>query len=181
MKLIPILIMAALLAGCAPLISEESRRDVSAGLTYEMVMEQPERHIGKQIMLGGLIVGSKNTLAGGELEIRNYPLGGDEYPDDSQGSKGNFLALFSSRLEEEFDKPGTLVTVVGELKGVRTASSAGGTATLPLVAVRDIHIWLQEDPDNRPYLIPGTHRVDPYYNGHDSPMIFRPEGQVIRP
>jgi len=174
-------VLLVCLAGCTNVIRDEMGKGADSSVTIELLKESPSRYLGKLVMLGGMVAETRNTPDGGQLEIVQFPLADDGYPEKSQVTGGRFLATAPTLLEPLVYLPGTLVTLTGEFKGTRTRPLDEVSYTYPVVSIREIHLWQEDDEPQRPFGIPGTNLIDPYYYGHDVPMQFRPEGTIIRP
>lgn len=183
MRIVPVFftMMMIFLAGCAHVISEENRKSANTSITFEELKENPGKYTGSALMLGGAIAGVKNTQEGGQIEVIQYRLTDDGYPDEVQGSAGRFLATSPAHLDAELYPEGDLITVFGEAKGSRSPEADDAKAAYPVISIREAHVWLPEEKDKRPFHIPGTNLVDPYYHGIDAPQPNRYNGTVIPP
>lgn len=169
------------LAGCAHVISEENRKAADPGLTFGKLSENPEKFTGSLLMLGGAISGVQNTEEGGLIEVIQYQLTEDGYPDEGQGSSGRFLISSPVHLDTTQYPQGNLITVFGEAKGSRSQKAGEVTTVYPVISLREAHVWLPEEKDPRPFKIPGTNLIDPYYHGIDAPQPNRHNGTTLPP
>ena len=170
-KFITLILVNVLLwgvSGCAQIIGGNVAA-VQLSPSYAEIKEQPKRFLGKNAILGGSIVQLKNSADGGQLEIIEYKLNEDGFPDEAEGSAGRFLAISPTYLDESVYRKGELVTISGEVKGAKTAAFGESTYTYPLLSIREIRLWHHETKPATPYQIPGTNLVDPYYSGYDLP------------
>lgn len=183
MKIAPVWLTVLLffMAGCAHVISEENRKSVDASITFERLKENPGKFTGSTLMLGGIIAGVQNTQEGGQIEVIQYQLTDDGYPDETQGSAGRFLAASPAHLDAGMYPEGKLITIFGEAKGSRSLKSNDVNTVYPVISMREAHVWLPEEKDVRPFRIPGTNLVDPYYHGIDAPQPNRYNGTVTPP
>ena len=143
-----------LCAGCAHVISEESMRLVDRSLSFAMLKENPDRHVGSNVLLGGVIASVSNSKRLGELEVVQFELDSDYMPVESHHSGGRFLAQTDGFLDPLVYKPGRLVTIVGELKGHKTLPLDQVEYDYPIIGIREIYLWRQADVRSYP---------DPYY------------------
>lgn len=174
-------LLLSVFTGCAHVISEENRKIAALSVTFESLKENPQSYAGKVVVLGGVIAGVTNSTDGGQIEIVQYQLTEEGYPDEAEGSAGRFLATSPTFIDSLVYKKGSLITLAGEVKGTRVMPLDGGSLTYPVVSIRESHIWRPDEKQQRPFQIPGTDLVDPYYYGHDVPLRMRPEGTVIKP
>ncbi len=184
MKIIALLgtvLLLSALTGCTHVISEENRRVASLTINFETLQENPQSFAGKIVILGGVIAGVKNSTDGGQIEIVQYLLTDEGYPDETQGSAGRFLATSPTFIDNLVYKQGSLITIAGEVKGNRVLPLDEVSYSYPVVSIKESHLWPPDEKGQRPFQVPGTNRVDPYYYGHDAPFRVRPEGTVIKP
>lgn len=174
-------LLLLVLAGCAHVISEENRKTVDSSITFESLKNAPEKFFGARLMLGGVIAAATNSPEGGQIEIIQYSLTDDGYPDVAQGSAGRFLAASPTHLDTEMYPEGSLITVFGEAKGSRSLTVGDKKTAYPLISLRESHVWLPEEKHSLPFRIPGTNRVDPYYRGIDAPQPNRFNGTTSPP
>jgi len=175
-----ILSTALMLHGCSTIISEQSRRLVDTDANFSEVRESPETFIGKHVMLGGRIAGVKNTPEGGQIEIVQFDLGWNYYPEDKFISYGRFLATSSQYLERMIFREGMLITLVGEIKGKSKQRLDEIEYIYPVIAMREWHLWPDSGWDSS-YLPSPSPVYDPYYYGYGfEPYWFRPIGPPYR-
>lgn len=115
-KLSLILIMMTLL-GCAHVISKEIRGKADKGVDTEAVLKDPESYKGKFIILGGVIISSRNTDEGTYLEVLERPLDSLERPEATDKSRGRFIILHEGYLDSAVYSKGREITVAGEVMG----------------------------------------------------------------
>ncbi|MBT0664459.1 Slp family lipoprotein [Geobacter pelophilus] len=171
-----IAISIALLSGCVHVMDNSDPTLQVSPISYEELRDKPLAQLGKIVMFGGIIANVSNSTQGGEIEVLQYKLDDDGYPDDTQVSSGRFLATSPTLLDANSYPKGAQVTIVGEVKAERQVKTKWQTTHLPVIAIRQIHAWIPEEEKKMPFLIPGTTRVDPYYYGHDTPLPKRPLG-----
>ncbi len=180
-SILTILLMT--LTGCAHVISERSRSMVDPTITYAMLKGKPDAFVGKYVLLGGVIVGVKNTNTGSQLEVMEVALDEAGMPENTFRSEGRFLALSDSFLDSMIYKPDRLVTLVGEVKGKKIMPLDEIEYTYPVVAIKEIYVWKSYDYEKGyPYPAPSPYSFyDPYYYGYwPGPYWYRPLGPVYR-
>lgn len=173
--------VSLLLPGCTRVISEQSRKLVDTEAKFMQVREDPDKFIGKHIMLGGRIAGVKNTREGSQLEIVQFELTDSGVPEESFVSSGRFLAMTSEYLDATIFRKGMLVTLVGEIKGKKVQRIDEMDYVYPLVAMREWYLWKGSDWERGGYYPPPSPMYDPYYYGYGfEPYWFRPYGPPFR-
>lgn len=165
-----------MITGCAHIMSDENGTLAVSPVSYEEIRDSPSMHLGKIVLLGGIIDTVSNSVEGGVIEVMQYPLTDAGYPDISQGSSGRFLVTSPTTFESMEYPKAVPLTVVGEVKAAREVKSQQDTLRLPVISLRKSHIWRIEEEKIRPFTIPGTNLVDPYYFGYGSPSPKRPMG-----
>lgn len=184
-KLLVLPLLALLfLSGCAHVISEEARKQVDQSITFSKLRGNPDTFIGRNVMLGGMVAGVKNTKDGGQLEIVQFQLDDVGFPIESSHSGGRFLATSPDFVDAMIYKPRRLVTIVGEVKGKKTLPLDEAEYTYPVITIKEIYAWkLSETEKAFPYPTPAPYyNYDPYYYGYDVPPYwYRPLGPVFRP
>lgn len=141
-----IIASSVLAAGCSlyEVVPDRLEGQVREDLQYEEVQASPAAYTGELVVWGGEIV--KVTRRGGEteVEILQLPLDRTLRPIvEEAGSRGRFLAVDS---HDDIDDPslleeGTLVTVIGQVRGVATRQMDHGTYQAPEVIIRDMTAW----------------------------------------
>ena len=133
------------LAGCAPVISSQSLRLVDRGVSFAQLRQEPDRYVGRHLLLGGGIAGVRNTREGGELEIIQFATDEDGTIGDTTNSGGRFLVRSPDFLDPAVYQAGLLVTLVGVVEGKRKMLLGEVVYTYPVLALREIHIWRPEE------------------------------------
>lgn len=133
------------LAGCAHVVSDQSLRLVDRRVTFAELREDPDRYVGRYLLLGGGIAGVRNTSEGGELEVVQFKTDESGEITDTAASGGRFLAASRGFLDPEVYKTGLLVTLVGEVRGKKTMLLGEVEYVYPVLAIREIHLWKPED------------------------------------
>lgn len=174
---VPLLLgLILLLSGCTPIISEQSRKLINSDASFKNIKESPQSHIGKNFLLGGRIADMKNSGEGAQLEIVQFDLNSQSYPEDTFLSYGRFLATSSSFMDPLIFKRGMLITLVGELKGTKTQRLDNMDYTYPVVSLREWYLWPESDPDRGCSTYPAPlPEYNPYNFGFGyEPFLQRP-------
>lgn len=143
-------VLILFLAGCAPIISDQSLRLVDRRVSFAELRQDPERHVGKYILLGGGIAGVRNTSQGGELEVVQFRTDESGKITDTASSGGRFIARSTGFLDPALYRTGLIVTLVGEVEGKRTMLLGEVEYTYPVLAIREIRLWRPEEMPRPP-------------------------------
>jgi outer membrane lipoprotein len=153
------------LTGCAPVISEQLREQVTKELTLSVVAKDLEAYIGKMVVWSGVIISSVNLKGGTMIEVLQKPADMRGKPKDVDESEGRFLALYAGYLDVAIYNGGRKVTVAGEVQGKKIQRLGEMDYTYPLISAREIHLWPVEKEDRFYYPYPYWHypwRYGPY-------------------
>jgi outer membrane lipoprotein len=150
------------LSGCTTIISEQSLKLINTDASFKTLKEAPENYIGKNILLGGRIANIRNSADGAQIEIVQFELTSQSYPEDTFLSYGRFLATNSSYMDPLIFKRGMLITLVGELKGKKTQRLDDMDYTYPVISMREWYLWPGSGSDSvcNTYPTP-LHQYDP--------------------
>lgn len=170
MRVALLLVMAALLGGCAHVMSDAGLKPVDRSLTYSDVRKNPEALAGKQVLVGGVIAGIKSSGDVVMLEVAQLELFNNGVPDDSSPSGGRFLAISSELLNPAIYHPGNLVTIIGEIKGKKIQKLEGADYPYPLISVKELRMFRASEPFT-------TYPGNPYQNRvDDGKLMLLPPG-----
>ena len=136
-----LVLLLAMLAGCATNPMYPDLREQAKPVTVTQVVTSPQNMPGTVVIWGGHITGVENGTNGGTLYVMQLPLAKNGKPFVYCGTSGGFVATDSAFIDPEAYSYGRLVTVAGEITGVRTETLDRITETCPVVAVRQIYLW----------------------------------------
>jgi len=138
-----------MLSACAGGISQQTRSQITYTGPFDTVQQQPEKYRGETVMWGGKVIdtvpGEKST----ELVVLQLGLGSQDRPQDNDQSKGRFIVRSSQFLDPAVYPQGTLVTVVGPVKGQETRPVGQMAYRYPVMDVIEIKKW-QPATDSSP-------------------------------
>jgi outer membrane lipoprotein len=146
-------------AGCAPPFPRETLDKVNRNVTFQELKKGPERFKGTWVMLGGMIVASKNAKEGMLMEILQKPLGANGRPLETDSTEGRFLVQSDTFLDPAVYHEGRLITVVAEVIGRKELPLDDIMYPYPLLTMKDLHLW---DPSQGPRFFFGigvSHRL----------------------
>jgi outer membrane lipoprotein len=144
------LIFATLLgtAACTPSVSQQSLNLVDPGITFEALRQDPDRHVGRYLLLGGAIASVRvNGSGGSELEVVQFPTDNRGRITSTDRSAGRFIALDNTFRDPAIYRPGRLVTLVGQVAGKKTGRLDEVDYLYPVLTVHELHLW---DPGEYP-------------------------------
>lgn len=160
------------LSACASPIYRTYQQAAAPGLTFNMVLEDPEAFKGKTVIWGGVIFRTVNTKTGGRLFVLQTPLGYMDKPRGADETGGRFIAEAPYYLDPLIYERGRKVTVAGVVEGKRAVAMSEGKQpyVYPVVKVGQLNLWRREPSDYPPGYLgwPGGW-YDPYYWRYGGP------------
>ncbi len=135
-----LLLAALLFAACAPALSPELTDAADRSLTFSALQFDPEAHVGKIVILCGVIVETRNLKAGSEIEILQKDADLWGRPQRTDRSGGRFLARSSALLDPFIYAPGREITVGGPVRGMERG--------LPSIDAKELRFWERPRPAN---------------------------------
>jgi len=117
MKYIVLLCMVLFIASCAHVMPEEVRAQIDEKITTTDLFREPEAYTGVKVMLGGMIIESRNTNTGTFIEVLQKPLDRRGRPRDIDESVGRFIVQYDGYLDTALYAEGKSITVAGEVLG----------------------------------------------------------------
>ena len=117
-------------------ISDQSRAQADRNISFDMLTENASSYQGKLVMLGGTIISVNDRHDGTQFLVSEHTIDKWGRPDVSIPSGGVFLATTSGHLAYT---PGTLISMLGEVKDKRTQLLNGVQYVCPVVAIKEIH------------------------------------------
>lgn len=138
--------MVLMATGCGTyqVIPEHLEDRVRMDLSFDQVAQNPGAHEGDTIMWGGKVLAVGRIEGKTRIEILHLPLDDVHCPIDAPtASRGRYMAVDRGR---EIESPAslpkdTLVTVIGEVRGVVNAPLDQGQYAYPHIAIRDMTAW----------------------------------------
>ncbi len=137
--------MIPCMAGCTTIISHQSLSLVDRRISFKELRQDPDRYVGKHLLLGGGIAAVRNTRQGGELEVVQFKTDESGEITDTAASEGRFIASSTDFLDPALYRTGLLVTLVGTVQGKKTMWLEEVDYTYPVLAIRELHLWKPEE------------------------------------
>lgn len=130
-----------ILVGCAAGISKEARSQITYLGPFNTVQQQPEKYRGETIMWGGKVIDTRAKDDSTELVVLQLGLGSQQRPQDNDQSQGRFIIQSRQFLDPAIYPQGTLITVVGPLKGAELRKIGEMEYRYPVIDVAEIKKW----------------------------------------
>lgn len=137
-------VLLGMLSACAQPFSNETLDLVEPNVPFVALRHDPDQFKGRLVLLGGAIVGVRNTTQGGELEIVQLATDDEGRIRDNPTSGGRFLARSGDFIDPAVYRQGLLVSLVGETEGKVVRPLSGVDYLYPVLAIREIHLWQPE-------------------------------------
>jgi outer membrane lipoprotein len=162
------------------LIPADVLSQVDDSVSFSQLHADPNQYVGRTVMFSGVALQAKRAKEGTEIEILQVPTERDLSPSDRKTkSEGRFLAVQSNGFLDpaviEKDSP---LTIVGEVKGVKTKALDEGEYRYPVLDVKQLIDWNEVRSRNHSgydsdyygrysgYYVPGSS----WYYGFGSPF-----------
>ncbi len=129
------------LSACAGGISKQTQSQITYFGPFDVVQQQPEKYRGETVMWGGKVINAVPGEESTELVVLQLGLSSQNRPQDNDQSNGRFIVRSSRFLDPAVYPQGTLVTVVGPVKGAETRPIGQMAYRYPVMDVIEIKKW----------------------------------------
>ena len=143
------LLFTVLLTGCAT-PGPYADAGYNPSVTPDMGIDTLKKHLGEQVLWGGVVIATRNLKNQTQLEILAYPLNSGQRPATGRSSAGRFLALHAGYLEPKDYAAGREVTVLGTLSEIQDGRVGEAAYTYPVIEARGIHLWPEQQSESQP-------------------------------
>jgi outer membrane lipoprotein len=143
MKIFFIFLSILAVTGCAHLVSQEIRDTVDSDLSVEELFKNPDAFKGEIVILGGIIIDSRNTKEGTYIEVLQKPLNYRGIPRDTDISHGRFIVLSPGFVDTAVFSRGRAVTSAGEVIGKKVLPLDEIEYPYVLIKSRELHLTEQ--------------------------------------
>jgi len=172
MKRFFLILCVTLLAlfSCSPVLNREVMKEGVREFSLAHLRETPEAFQGKLFILGGLIVQTRLTGTGSQIEALSVPVDSYGYLRGTEYSQGRFLALYPKSkgiLDPLVYKNGREITLAGEFVESRKGKIDEMEYVYPVFEIREIYLWDAKEHYGPPY-------YDPFF--YRSPFLYDPWG-----
>jgi outer membrane lipoprotein len=124
---------------------------VDRSITLQDIQANPDRFVGKMVLLGGQIIATSVKKEETWVEVIEKPLDRKDKPKDTSVSHGRFLILFKGFMDPAIYSPGRKITVAGEVHGRKVLPIKEVAYSYPVIVPKEHHIWKYEEPDHGPW------------------------------
>ena len=139
-----VMCLVLLTMSCAPGISREVRSQVTYHGSFSELRGNVDPHSGEVVMLGGKVIETQGSQTGSEISVLQLPLDRRGRPRDANQSEGRYLIRSGQFLDPAIYEKGTLLTVVGKLRGSEVRSIGGFQYDYPIVEAIEVKPWPRE-------------------------------------
>lgn len=165
------------LASCSPVLTREVMKEGAREFSLAHLRETPEVFQGKLFILGGLIVQTRLTVTGSQIEALSVPVDSLGYLQGSERTQGRFLALYPKAkgiLDPLVYSKAREITLAGEFVELRKGRIDEMEYVFPVFEIREIYLWEERKDYDRPvYPYPYYYPYyDPFY--YRSPFLYDP-------
>jgi len=150
---------ALLLQGCSYAVSPEATRAADRTLTFEKLQADLPSHKGKTVILGGIIVQTRNVKTGTFIEVVQKELDYWGKPRRTDRTGGHFIVFQQRQVDALIFAPGREITIAGQVTGAEEASIGGTAGSYVLINAREVKLWTREKPGFEKPLF-----IDPLYD-----------------
>jgi len=139
-----ILSAIAILSACAPVISKQGLKELNPEITFQSLLQDPERYKGKVVLFGGQIVSAVVKEGATWIEVLQKPLDSQQKPEDTDVSHGRFLVHFTDFRDPAIYSAERKITVLGEVHGKKVMPLKEMDYSYPVLIPREAHLWKPE-------------------------------------
>lgn len=146
-KMLWIALTLAIVAGCAPVISENVLKSVDRGVEFRDVAAEPARYTGRSVVFGGTIILVENLEGATVMEVVQEGLNSQLKPVARDESGGRFLVKFKEFKDPAIFGAGKRITVAGVVTGTETRPLGKSTYRYPVLEPKEHYLWEPSDYD----------------------------------
>ena len=123
------------------MISRRALKEVDQSLSFERLLENPETHKGKTVLLGGTIIDTRNSPDRTSIIVLQRPLGFRNKPTSEDISRGRFILYVVGFFDPVIYHPGREITVVGSVLGKEVRPLGEIEYTYPVIEKKELYLW----------------------------------------
>jgi outer membrane lipoprotein len=112
--------LAVILTACGGGISRQARDQVTYSGSFAELQQAPARYRGAMVLLGGRVIETLTKEGATDMVVLQLGIDNRDRPLDNDQSQGRFLVRSARFIDPAIFPPGTLITVVGRVKGSET-------------------------------------------------------------
>ena len=132
---------AGVVSGCGHVISSQILNQADQGPPFAELHRNPQAHIGKIVVLGGVVIQAHVTNDGTVLEMYQTRANHRGEPVDLDVSGGRFLAFSGELLDPAIYRQGRRVTLAGRVEGEKTGKIGDVAYHYPYLTALEIRLW----------------------------------------
>jgi len=160
MRLLPILLLALVMGGCASKVPVDIRDAVPNSPGIGTVHQDPGAHVGREVRWGGSIAEVDNQADATWIEVVGRELTSGGRPESGDRSLGRFLLKVEGFLDPAVYSRGREVTARGVLAEAVTRKIGQYPYRFPVLEARALYLWPpREEPRYERY----DHYPPPWY------------------
>ena len=135
---------ALVLAGCSSLPSE-IRNPPRDGAEFHDAVRDPDAYQGRPVRWGGEIIGVENRDSVTWIEVLQRPLDVDGRPEDTDQTRGRYIARVEGFLDPAVYAKGRKLTTYGIIERGAEGSIGNQTYIYPMVNSERTYLWDMAD------------------------------------
>lgn len=128
-------------AGCSPPFPKELLDKVEKNVPFTALQKDPDKYAGTLLMIGGIIVDTKNLKEGKRIEVLQMTLDGEGRPELTDDSSGRFLVMTQQFLDGAIYHRGRMITAVGEVAAPQVIPLGEIEYRYPVITAKALHLW----------------------------------------
>lgn len=159
--ILPLFVLSIILFSCAPILNREYMREGSREVSFQLLTENPDKYQGRLFIFGGVIVQTRVTAAGAQIEAMHVPVDSSGYFKEQGNSEGRFLAVLPGDgliLDPEIYYRGRRITLAGRFVELRKGRIDEIEYAYPVFTIQQIYLW----PEEKLYY-PAPYYYDPWF------------------
>lgn len=134
-------VVATFAPGCAPTFSKEVMNQVDRTVSFRDLQKAPEQYQGKWVMLGGVIIETRNSAKGSAIEVLETPLDRQGRPRETDETAGRFLIESPEFLDAAVYQPGKRISLVGQVRGQEIRPLGEMNYRYPVITSQELRLW----------------------------------------
>ncbi len=169
-NIILLTLTSVVLFSCAPVLNRDIMKEGMRDVSLSSLKDAPDAYKGRLYILGGVIVETKLTEKGSQIEALFVPVNKYGYLREPGHKDGRFLAVFpqaSGLLDPLIYKKGREITLAGAFIEARKGKIDEMEYTYPVFEIKQIYLW----EERREYYY-APYYYYPYY--YPYPYIYDP-------
>ncbi len=128
------------LNSCFP-FSPELRQQIDPALTFAIIKKDPTFYKGQKVLLGGVIVETKNKPEETILLVRQAELDWAKRPKNLDQTTGRFMVKYRGFLDPAIFQSGREITIIGKIEGKEDRPLGEISYTYPAIRAEEIKLW----------------------------------------